>query len=306
MFQKYAFLILTLMFVIFVETSFGQSPLNHGLVGYWSFDVDTVDGTTVQDVSGQHDGVIEGDPQLVPGMFNEAMEFDGSGDQVVMEKIPAVLLDNSDISICFWFYAVDFQPRYMIGTFSSDNGKYYQVFTDDNMFRFSVDDDVIKSQVETELDVNTWYHICAVREKGKQLHLYVDGVLTASVLDETAGSIESDETLRFGNRAAGGRDFNGLLDEVRIYNRVLGPVEILAAMKGEPFTQASGPNPKDGSLHFDTWVTLSWRPGDFAVSHDVYMGDNFDDVNDGAEGTFQLNLTDTFTIVGFPGYADRQ
>ncbi|MFZ2149077.1 MAG: hypothetical protein WAV28_17845, partial [Sedimentisphaerales bacterium] len=65
---------------------------------------------------------------------------------------------------------------------------------------------------------------------------------------------------------------------------------------------ASGPNPKDGSLHVDTWVSLSWRAGHFAVSHDVYMGDNFDDVNDGAEGTFQGNQAATFFVAGFPGF----
>jgi len=35
----------------------------------------------------------------------------------------------------------------------------------------------------------------------------------------------------------------------------------------------------------------------------VYIGDNFDDVNDGAEGTFVGNQTGTFIVVGFPGFA---
>jgi hypothetical protein len=53
----------------------------------------------------------------------------------------------------------------------------------------------------------------------------------------------------------------------------------------------------------DTWANLSWSPGDFAVSHDIYIGDNFDDVDAGAEGTFVGNQTDTFVVVGFPGFA---
>jgi len=69
---------------------------------------------------------------------------------------------------------------------------------------------------------------------------------------------------------------------------------------GQPL--ARRPEPKDGALHEDTWVSLSWRPGDFALSHDVYIGDNFDAVNDGAEGTFVGNQADTFIIAGFPGY----
>ena len=67
--------------------------------------------------------------------------------------------------------------------------------------------------------------------------------------------------------------------------------------------KAYGPSPKNGALNADTWANISWSPGDFAVSHDVYIGDNFDDVNAGAEGTFQGNQLGTFIVVGFPGFA---
>jgi len=66
---------------------------------------------------------------------------------------------------------------------------------------------------------------------------------------------------------------------------------------------ATRPNPADGALNEDTWVNLSWTPGGLAVSHDVYFGENFDDVNDGAEGTFQGNQATTEFIVGLPGFA---
>ncbi len=65
---------------------------------------------------------------------------------------------------------------------------------------------------------------------------------------------------------------------------------------------ARNPEPADGALLADTWVTLGWLPGGFAVSHDVYLSDNFDDVNNGAEGTFQGNQAETFFVVGFPGF----
>jgi len=70
--------------------------------------------------------------------------------------------------------------------------------------------------------------------------------------------------------------------------------------KGYPY--ALGPVPEDGALYSDTWVSLSWRAGDFAVSHDVYLGDNFDDVNEGTGDTFRGNQTDTYFVAGFPGF----
>jgi len=69
---------------------------------------------------------------------------------------------------------------------------------------------------------------------------------------------------------------------------------------GPPKTR--DPQPADGALVMDTWVNLSWTPANFAVTNDVYIGDNFDDVNNGAESTFQGNQTDTFIIAGFPGF----
>ena len=67
--------------------------------------------------------------------------------------------------------------------------------------------------------------------------------------------------------------------------------------------KANKPKPADGALHEDTWASLSWTPGSGAASHDVYFGDNFKDVNDGAESVFQGNQTATFLVVGFPGFA---
>jgi hypothetical protein len=50
-------------------------------------------------------------------------------------------------------------------------------------------------------------------------------------------------------------------------------------------------------------VNLSWAPGDFAVSHDVYLSENFDDVDAGTTEAFQGNQTLTELTIGFPGFA---
>jgi len=69
---------------------------------------------------------------------------------------------------------------------------------------------------------------------------------------------------------------------------------------GHPKTR--DPDPADGALVMDTWLNLSWTPASFAVTNDVYIGDNFDDVNNGAESTFQGNQAETFIVAGFPGF----
>ena len=69
-----------------------------------------------------------------------------------------------------------------------------------------------------------------------------------------------------------------------------------------PRFKAYRPIPKNGELYEDTWASLSWSVGDTAVSHDIYIGENLNDVNDGTGDTFRINQAGTFYIAGFPGY----
>jgi hypothetical protein len=66
--------------------------------------------------------------------------------------------------------------------------------------------------------------------------------------------------------------------------------------------KAFSPLPEDGTLYLDAWATLTWSAGDTAVSHDIYFGDIFTDVNEGSGDTFRGNQTDAYFIVGFPGF----
>jgi len=66
--------------------------------------------------------------------------------------------------------------------------------------------------------------------------------------------------------------------------------------------RAYNPDPADGAFHPDTWATLGWSPDDAAASHNVYFGDNFENVNAGTGGTSQGSQVETFFIVGFPGF----
>jgi hypothetical protein len=65
---------------------------------------------------------------------------------------------------------------------------------------------------------------------------------------------------------------------------------------------ATSPVPADGSLYADTWVSLTWTPGETAVSHDVYFSHIRDDVANGTGDAFRGNQAGAFYIAGFPGY----
>ncbi len=87
---------------------------------------------------------------------------------------------------------------------------------------------------------------------------------------------------------------NSVTDEIRFGNTF---ADVMGAV-----ATSSAPSPADGVQYEATWANLSWRSGSFAVSHDMYFGTSFDDVNDGAEGVFVGNLATTSQVVGFFGF----
>jgi hypothetical protein len=66
--------------------------------------------------------------------------------------------------------------------------------------------------------------------------------------------------------------------------------------------KARDPNPEDGARLQQTWASLSWTPGRAATSHDVYFGENYDDVLAGTGETFRGNQGSQYFVVGFPEF----
>jgi len=65
-------------------------------------------------------------------------------------------------------------------------------------------------------------------------------------------------------------------------------------------TAAMNPVPGNFAILEDTLANLSWTASAFAVSHDVYFGDNFANVTNGTGYTFYGNQLETFFIAGYP------
>jgi len=158
---------------------------------------------------------------------------------------------------------------------------------------------------DTSITAEQWYHVAVSFTNGGLVEFYIDGIPAGSSEQLTNFGILNDEPVRIGGRKDGYSFFNGILDDVRLYDRALSAVQIEKLYNGNPptFTIAEKPNPADGSLHSDTWVSMSWQAGVYAVSHDVYMGENFDDVNNDTGDTFKGNQTSTYYVAGFPGFA---
>jgi hypothetical protein len=247
------------------------------LVGWWRLDDGS--GTTVMDSSaGGNDGTLQGTPQWVAGKVGGALAFDG-GDSVNVPGATDIMPES--LTLMTWV-SFDSADQEIPGIVSSAGG-------------WSV------VHGNTVVETDTWYHTALTYDSGTQmLVLYLDGEVDGELSVPSGLEHRRGGLLTLGTFS--GRDLQGKLDDVKIFDHAMTEAEIKGEMTGEGFPLAYGPSPVDGQLLEATWVTMTWRAGDFAVSHDVYLGDNFEDVNAGTGDTFRGNLADTMLMAGFFGY----
>jgi hypothetical protein len=268
------------------------------LVLHWPLDGDA------SDLSGNgYNGTVGGTANYVAGQIGLALDFDGSSTYIDLDDrivegtwSLAMWLRPRDIPYTSDYYAVMHTDTWAAGT------PHVHLRNTTSFWNIDINGGPNISST-TELQENEWYH-CAysiLHEAGaNSAKLYINGIMES---EGEGGTVPSAfGPLNFGAWNTNSRFYHGLMDDIRVYDHELSEVEILGAMQGEIWPYAYGPTPEDGALHLDTWANISWKPGGFAVSHDVYMGDNFDDVAAGAEGTFIGNQGDTFFVAGFPGF----
>jgi hypothetical protein len=288
------------------------------LVGYWKLDEGS--GTIAYDSSGNgNDGTLVDNPvwdiTWISGRSGGAVEFygvgttGGNGDYFDCGSDPSLNM-TGPISIALWIRpdADDpegnltttaplaktdgsdwsFQVRYGWGQGAPEP---YMSFTFNSSPR-------AWAHVGKNLERYEWCHI-ACSHDGETLKCYLNGEETDSV---PMGQFAGVGTPVIIGTDGWGCDWIGAIDDVRLYDHALSEAEILGTMEGGMSPQAWGPTPKDGEILIQTWTNLSWKPGPFAVSHDVYIGENFDDVNAGAESVFQGNQAVNNLIVGFPTF----
>jgi len=283
---------------------------NGELVGWWRFEEGS--GGTANDASGNgHHGTVLGTPEWVSGPpgLGGALAFNPAKCQGVNcgPFDPTDGTGHFTLALwAFWDGTGDFQHFLTKSNGWGAATMMFQVelwgahtdatYTD----RVGISYEAAGSVPFSIMPKNEWVHL-ALAFDGSNARLYLNGVDEAGPKALSIGP-NIDAPVFIGVDYNGGRVFHGPLDEVRIYSHALSQVEVLSAMKGERWPYAFGPDPADGAILKDTWATLSWKAGDFAVSHNVYLGDNFNDVNAGTGGTFVGNQTLTMLVVGFPGF----
>lgn len=168
---------------------------------------------------------------LVAQISFGALKFDGTAFPYIYQS-PKLAVNQSAGTICFWFKLDDaysngqFFFRCDVGTAVLD----FIIFTDGNWFTgwycsgCGGDDRVITSA--SSIATSRWYHAALTWTSGGATTLYIDGTSIGSVGTTDATWDTSAATNNYIGAIYGTPRFNGVIDDFRIYNRVITTSEL--------------------------------------------------------------------------------
>ena len=210
--------------------SFVTEAFTPALTAHWPFNRGY--GSFAQDATGnQNYGYLKNmqSSNWVEGFTGNALEFDGQDDYVLVNHKEFIDFHIRGFSISFWIRQNDKTltvPYLSKRIYDAEiGGKGYEIYHDaSGKVRFVVVDEYAESFVEasdSNFVTGNWVLLTAVRDQAaKMLHLYANGLLTASAAD-SSWNISQRADLFIGTNAAEQSFYKGTLDDIRVYNYAL-------------------------------------------------------------------------------------
>lgn len=236
-------LILAMAILVLQTHSVESQVVRDGLVSYWSFDAADVKGNTVIDLVGGNDGTILGAPKQVAGKFGTAFKFSGDPDAIDIGSPANGSLDfgeDTDFSMMAWI-KVDKPPELDGGQSTiiskGDGGNNARILwkiitTQVNVTianEAGAGPKLVLASVKEVVD-GKWHHVLLVSDRSDVTRIYIDGKFDAEGGETEGTDITTESHMYIGASVRIGeatrRYFEGLIDEVGIYDRALTEDEV--------------------------------------------------------------------------------
>lgn len=206
----------------------GSSDVTDGLVAHWT--LDETSGSTVTDSSGNgNDGTVNGSPTWEPngGKIGGGLDFEMTSGNYIDADDPA-LIAPAPFAFSAWMYARSASGDW--GTLIDNAGLRCHLNHWSEFIECTSDNSTyVNTPFGSLADIlNRWVHITIVRNSSDEFTFYIDGEQSGTA-DQNGGVSEvNGGFLSFGGRSdsASNKILDGLLDDVRIYNRALSSSEV--------------------------------------------------------------------------------
>jgi uncharacterized repeat protein (TIGR02543 family) len=219
-----------------------------GLIGYWKFNED-VGGLAIDSTSNENHGIIYGATKKPEPL--KYLSFDGVDDYVNMGDQDEFDFGSNDFTVSAWAlrpvqgndWSRSIVTKWNTGSSPGTNEWILSLGgggATGVQPSFSIQSDINSYTVRSPYNstINNWYHLAGIRE-GEYIKLYVNGDLKDSTY---IGNIAVNNVGRelLIAKINPGYNFNGLIDDVRIYNRALTQQEIKENMTTELIGNETG------------------------------------------------------------------
>jgi hypothetical protein len=246
------FLILVSIAIIFMYANVTKADVvTDGLVGYWSLDKNTIKGNTVEDIWGDNDGTISGNPTEAVGKIGEALKFDGDDSVDIVGTQSLNFNGKNALTVVAWVNAGSSEP--VVGVVAGCCGTIVAQ-RDANGWALRYDGRNPGQEIELivcpnwqgdggfgakTLKEGEWHYLTGVVDDTK-LVFYLDGDFVQEAVFSGPITSNGPET-EIGHAGDGG--FVGIIDEVGIYEKALSEKEVKQNYQSTGFT-AVNPNNK--------------------------------------------------------------
>jgi hypothetical protein len=247
-----------------------------GLKGHWSFDGADVSGTTASDRSGSgNNGTLTNSPTITEGKLGQALDFNGGVGTSNIDMNSPASLDDMDLqggggmSGVAWIYprsAYIAQPTIMAksslpGAGSGHWGFYMQGA---NNLRFTKGyQTTVLIANAPGLVLNEWQQVAFTwngSSTASSVQLYINGVAVSHSFDQDGVGTKLSDAANSFVVATSDRTFDGKIDDVRMYNRVLSAGEIQSLYNfGSSDKVNSSASQSQGTGRLDSGLTEYWK-----------------------------------------------
>jgi hypothetical protein len=218
-----------------VDSAPDEVTVTVGVHSYWTMEEGA--GPTTADTVGVSDGTLVG-ATWTTGVSGNGLDFDGISAHVVIDNTPDLEITGTEITLMAWVYPRDASTSEDPGVPSgsrviskrNDAGgaDIYAMKLEDYRACFRLAPENTCQYSDHVLVFNEWVHVAMVYD-GVDKRIYINGILDASSPEVRAAPIQSSSRpVLLGMREDEGRLFNGVLDEVQIYDRALSAAEVQA------------------------------------------------------------------------------
>jgi hypothetical protein len=230
--MKTLFTMLTLI-AFTASFAYALNEPEDSLILYFSFD--ELDGkNTIDHSKYENHGEMAGDPKHVDGKFGKALEFNGTSDWVVVPHDDILTVDES-VTVMAWIHTERHTGpggAQWQGIVAKGNAaRSYSFYTESVSQCLHLSVSGAGSVCNGKVGLDEWQHVVGQVDDGTHRY-WINGEMAGEFAGKPPppGKADTDDVL-VGKTHEGSREFLGLIDEVRVWNRALSEEEVIDQME---------------------------------------------------------------------------